>query len=81
MIFRAPLFSLFLFLSAWHSVLDLQERSPDRKRTDTAIWSAEQFPSYCPPSRCVFFSSQLLSDRENHGKWIDYRRDCLLRYD
>lgn len=47
MIFRPPLFltpGSFFFLLAWHSVLDLHARSPDKeKERDTAFWSAEQF--------------------------------------
>lgn len=58
MIFRAPLFfpcPVLSFLLAWHSVLDLHERSPDKeKERDTAFWSGTIFCFHDPPA--VVFS-------------------------
>lgn len=86
MIFRSPLFSspfFFLFLLAWHSVLDLHERSPDRKKRDTAFWSAEQLSLLRnPPAVVVFLFLIVVLSRESWREWDRLQeRDCLLRYD
>lgn len=83
MIFRSPLFSspfFFLFLLAWHSVLDLHERSPDRKKKGIRLSGARNnFLFYeTPPAVVVFlFLIVVLSSREPWRVGLDYRRGTV----
>lgn len=58
MIVRSPLFPpyFFLFLSAWHSVLDLHERSPDRKKNGYVFWERGTISFLMPLPAVSFFS-------------------------
>lgn len=86
MIFRSPLFSspfFFLFLLAWHSVLDLHECSPDRKKKGYGFLERGTIFSFMKASSCCRFSlfNCCLIKRTMESGIRLQERDCLLRYD